>query len=192
MNDPQPAPNVVHGPATVIAPSSYQLDVVGTSVSDIVTSSGAWLFDRAKAGWKVRIFATALCDPTALYVLGAAQVAPADEIHADGLEESTALALSGAALASDPLLARRVHTLAKSRRKEVVFWPDPPEKLRHVCEQVSPVGPSPASKVFKAHAMASAGLDTEITRAQETFYRTTRLILSYESDLVCSATTSWG
>jgi hypothetical protein len=40
----------------------YRLDVVASSVVDVVRFAGGWLFDRAMAGWDVSVLLTDLAD----------------------------------------------------------------------------------------------------------------------------------
>ena len=48
----------------------YRLDVLASSVSDVVRSAGGWLFDRAMAGWEVNLLIADPPDARPLQILG--------------------------------------------------------------------------------------------------------------------------
>ena len=48
----------------------YRLDVVASSVDDVVVSAGGWLFDRAMAGWEVNLLIAEPSDARPLQILG--------------------------------------------------------------------------------------------------------------------------
>ena len=49
----------------------YRLDVVASSVVDVVRFAGGWLFDRAMAGWDVTVLVVDHPDDRPLQILGA-------------------------------------------------------------------------------------------------------------------------
>src|SRR5262245_1855902 len=49
----------------------YRVDVVATTVSDVVRCAGGWIFDRVMQGWAVNVLITQPCDTRALAILGA-------------------------------------------------------------------------------------------------------------------------
>lgn len=50
---------------------SYRLDIVAPSVGDVVKHAGGWIFDRARAGWRVRVVVGELIVDRPLRILGA-------------------------------------------------------------------------------------------------------------------------
>ena len=54
----------------------HRVDVVATTVSDVVRCAGGWIFDRAMQGWAVNVLITHPCDTRALAILGATVNSP--------------------------------------------------------------------------------------------------------------------
>src|SRR5262245_43567919 len=49
----------------------YRVDVVATTVSDVVRVAGVWIFDRVMQGWAVNVLITQPCYTRALAIVGA-------------------------------------------------------------------------------------------------------------------------
>ena len=60
----------------------YRLDIVASSVADVVTFAGGWMFDRVMAGWDVTVL-----------IAGGEDVRPIHILGADTLDLETALAM---------------------------------------------------------------------------------------------------
>ncbi len=57
----------------------YRVDVVATTVADVVRCAGGWIFDSVMQGWAVNVLVTQPGDARALAILGAT----VNESHAD-------------------------------------------------------------------------------------------------------------
>jgi hypothetical protein len=161
----------------------YRVAVVAASIDDAVSSVGAWLFDRAKGGWKVRVFVADPKDPLPLQILGVDTVEPITELRSADLQRSTALAIRGEVLTSNAMLAQRVYAPVLRQGKEVLIWGEPPEKMRHECEMVWYASPSSAASAFKKRALAAAGINASGDPTPETFHWAVRSTLRYSTDL---------
>src|SRR5215207_7462824 len=49
----------------------HEMTVVASSVTDVVTSAGGWLYDRRMAGWRVNVLVDDRAGERALRILGA-------------------------------------------------------------------------------------------------------------------------
>ena len=148
----------------------YRLDVLGSTVDDVVRAAGGWLFDRATAGWDVRVLLANGGDVRPLQILGARAldlesgwqpIAPANP--------SPALAVGADVFESDARVHRDVLAAVDGGLTEVTLWgtarsvelDGSVERAQHVL--------STAARAFKAHALAAAGLSGKRLAAIEAF-----------------------
>jgi hypothetical protein len=153
-------------------PARFTLDVVATSVADVVASAGGWLFDRRSAGWDVNVLVTEAADIRPLTILGV------DVIESDGdlpsglaLKSTTGLAIALDRFAIDDDVRMGVIGAVKSGATEVVMWGDGPpsgidERFDAVVYRLSR-----AAEAFKSHAVAAAGLPDRQIGQIEKLYR---------------------
>lgn len=149
----------------------YRLDVVGTSVPEVVEHAGGWIFDRVGAGWAVTVLVSHMSDPRPLRILGAEVI----DLHAvlgkRGQGRQPQAIAVGADICQDEPRARRglMSALADGRVEVVVWggsWTSPPE------HRVDPVRHhlSVAARAFKARAMQAAGLEPTPVGETEVFH----------------------
>jgi hypothetical protein len=67
--DERKAHSVTRSPARVVL--QHDMTVIASSVTDVVTSAGGWLFDRRMAGWQVNVLLSDRVGERALRILGA-------------------------------------------------------------------------------------------------------------------------
>lgn len=156
---------------------AYRLDVHGVDVDDVVKWAGGWLYDRAAAGWDVRVTLRDEGDRRPLRILG---VGFRDD--AEGPVPS-ALAASARALAANPVLYADLTAALRRGRVEVTLWGDD-DRIATAARGALPAYHvlSSAAKVFKAQALAAAGLDAAPGQA-ESFRAGNRSLLPVPSDL---------
>ncbi|MGX9790884.1 hypothetical protein [Mycobacterium sp. MMS18-G62] len=150
----------------------YQLNVIASSMADVVQSAGGWLFDRSRAGWDVNVLVAQHDDPRALAILGAT----ASDLGAEFSATLRTAALGGAlavgadVLVSDVRIRDEVLKLLKRGLTEVTVWGDAwPAELGR---QVNPVPHriSAAARAFKSHALAAAvGSNGSVGRTETLF-----------------------
>ncbi|BAX94399.1 hypothetical protein [Mycobacterium shigaense] len=141
----------------------YRLDVVASSVADVVRCAGGWLFDRAMAGWDVTVL---LSDPgddadeRPLQILG---------VKALGLElalasvdirpRPQALAAAADLFDCDSQVRRGVLRALDQGATEVTLWGETwPAELDDSVGLVQH-RLSSAAQVFKGRALAAASTD---------------------------------
>lgn len=128
----------------------YELDVIGVDAADLVRSAGGWLFDRAMAGWDVRVTLTKEGDLRPLQILGLR--------IGERRDQPVALAVAG-------VLGFQVQTALNRGDAEVTVWDADRltglEPVRYVL--------SSAARAFKAQALAAVGLDPTELRQVEVF-----------------------
>ncbi len=101
----------------------YRLDVVASSVLEVVTNAGGWLFDRVMAGWDVTVFIAEHADERPLQILGA-QTLDLDDafISLDHRRRPHALAVATDLFGSDLRVRRGVLQALGHRLTEVTLW----------------------------------------------------------------------
>lgn len=139
---------------------SHQLDVVTAGVAEAVRRAGGLMFDRALAGWKVRVVTDDMAHRRALRILGADAEPPAHLADAQSRPDRVArtLLLPVDQFTGDPrsLMAGSMKTEPAA---ELLLWG------RHVDGELTgllhPVryGISSAARRFKEEALRCAGLD---------------------------------
>jgi len=151
----------------------YQLNVIASSISDVVQSAGGWLFDRARAGWDVNVLVTECDDALPLAILGAT----ASDLEAEfaatlrTFSRGGALAVGADLLGTDVRIRNEVVRLLKRGLTEVTVWGQawPAELGRQV--DPMPHRISAAARAFKSHALAAAAVSNDSDDRMETLFR---------------------
>ncbi|WP_208301297.1 hypothetical protein [Mycobacterium sp. DL440] len=148
------------------------MNVIATSVADVVASAGGWLFDRCSAGWDVNVLVTEVVDTRPLKILGVDVIDPQGELAAGlALEASAGLAIALDRFAIDEDLRVGVLRAARSGTTEVAMWGDrPPADVGYLVDSVD-YRMSRAAEAFKGHALAAAGLPDRQIGQIERLYR---------------------
>ncbi|MBY8860035.1 hypothetical protein K7711_26430 [Nocardia sp. CA2R105] len=148
----------------------YRLDVVATSVADVVEHAGGWLFDRSIAGWEVTVLVADPSDPRPLRILGADAIALEEVLASRGQgRRPHALAVACDVCQGDPRARRGLLKALGDGGIEVVVWgegwPTPPE------HRVDPVlhRLSVAAQAFKAQALTAAARPVTSVGTTEVF-----------------------
>ncbi|WP_024804434.1 hypothetical protein [Nocardia sp. BMG51109] len=148
----------------------YRLDVVATSIVDVVEHAGGWLFDRAVAGWDVTVLVADLSDSRPLRILGAEMLELETVLSSGGQgRRPHALAVACDVCECDPRARRGlVNALGDGGIEVVVWgegWPTPPEA------RVDPVlhRLSVAAQAFKAQALTAAAVPASAVGTTEVF-----------------------
>ena len=153
-------------------PLKYQLTVVGSTVADVVTSAGGWLFDRGMAGWEVNVLIPGIPGPAAarpLEILGARcfELGAALESMKKG-PHPHALAVANDLFDDDERVRQMVLTAMRRGSTEISFWgPGSPAGIDRTVSAVDhPL--TAAARVFKAQALVAAAAP-EMTGRTESF-----------------------
>lgn len=162
----------------------YRLDVVATSIVDVVEHAGGWLFDRAVAGWDVTVLLADLSDSRPLRILGAETLELESVLAAGGQgRRPHALAVACDLCQGDPRAQRGLLKALRDGGIEVVVWGEgwhmPPE------HRVDPVlhRLSVAAQAFKAQALTAAAVPATAVGATEVFRSGLSAIPSIGADL---------
>ncbi len=143
--------------ASMDALLSYDLTVLATDIGDVVAGAGGWLYDRVRAGWKITVVIPAGGDARPLEILGVRTVAAGRAAHALPAEPA-ALAVPAGLLGADATVRRHVVDALKRGTAEVTIWGDCANLDVGFAVRPAQYRLSPAARVFKAHALAAAGL----------------------------------
>jgi hypothetical protein len=166
----------------------YRLDVVASSVVDVVRFAGGWLFDRAMAGWDVSVLLTDLADHPdgrPLQILGA-QIVDLEEALASVEYRPRPQALAAAAdlFGCDPRVRQGVLQALDHGVTEVTLWGETwPAELDDSVGLVQH-RLSRAAQTFKAKALAAAALPYGSVGHIETFRSGLLACPSVAADLV--------
>jgi hypothetical protein len=153
-------------------PLRFTLNVVATSVVDVVASAGGWLFDRRSAGWDVNVLVSEVADTRPLQILGVELIDPRDGLaSALAPRTATGLAIALERYSIDDGVRKGVLRAARSGVTEVAMWGD--EAPTDVGDRVDSAvyRMSRAAEVFKGHALAAAGSPDRQTGQIEKLYR---------------------
>ena len=168
----------------------YRLDVVASSVVDVVRFAGGWLFDRAMAGWDVTVLLTDLGrhpDARPLQILGARVLDLEDALAlaaADSRPRPQALAAAADLFGCDSRVRQGVLQALDHGVTEVTLWGETwPAELD---ESVGLVQHrlSMAATTFKAQALAAAAAPHGSIGYLETFRSGLLACPSVAADLV--------
>jgi hypothetical protein len=148
----------------------HEMAVVASTVADVVTSAGGWLYDRRMAGWRVNVLVGDRAGERALRILGADVLDLGGDLEAitDDPGRVSTLAVAADVYAADRRVRRLVAT-SDHRRAEVALWGD----TAPISGNVSAVSYrlSAAARAFKAQALRAADVRTEPVEATEALYR---------------------
>jgi hypothetical protein len=170
----------------------YRLDVVASSVVDVVRFAGGWLFDRAMAGWDVSVLPTDPADHPdgrPLQILGARVVDLEEalasfESGAETRPRPQALAAAADLLESDPRVRQGVLQALDHGVTEVTLWGETwPSELDDSVGLVQH-RLSTAAQMFKAKALAAAAVQHGSIGHTETFRSGLLACPSVAADLV--------
>lgn len=135
----------------------HRLDVLASSVADVISSAGGWLADRALAGWDVNVFVPNSADGAALRILGVnTRVFSEFVAKKRDLHRPTALAVSASALRDDARVRARLAAECKRGIAEITIWGDAGSADVDVNLQAVQHIPSVAAHAFKTHALRAA------------------------------------
>ncbi len=166
----------------------YRLDVMATRTVDVVRREGGWLFDRAMAGWDVTVLLAEHDDVRPLQIL---DVRAIDLELALGGPERRPAALSVATnlYAAEERVRHAVAKTLKCGTVEITMWREhqPLALTRRFVEVHHEL--SSAAGIYKAHALAAAGLSVDSIDPIESFGRARRDSPSFTGRLL-RATTS--
>jgi hypothetical protein len=146
----------------------HEMTVVGSTVADVVVSTGGWLYDRRAAGWQINVLVADRAGERALRILGADVLDLDADLAAiaDDPEPAATLAVAADVYAAD----RRIRRLVSApHRAEVALWGDAasvPENASAVFHRLSA-----AARAFKAQALVAADLSGEAVATTEALYR---------------------
>jgi hypothetical protein len=167
----------------------YRLDVVASSVLDVVRSAGGWLFDRAMAGWDVTVLLTDHADDRPLHILGVQTLDLEEALAAleSGVEtrpRPQALAAAADLLGFDSRVRQGVQQALDRGVTEVTLWGE-----AYPAELDQSVGLvqhrlSSAALTFKAQALAAAASPASSIGLTETFRSGLMACPSVAADLV--------
>jgi hypothetical protein len=150
----------------------YELNVVASTMEDVVESAGGWLCDRARAGWDVNVLVAVGGDPRPLTILGAAAHDLEDRLLQTMRSASQvgALAVSGDLLQADVRVREEVVRVLKRGVTEVIVWGTTwPVELGRQADSVEH-RVSSAARAFKSHALVAAGASTASATATEALF----------------------
>jgi hypothetical protein len=165
-------PDVVPICRPQVGAARYQLNVIGSSVVDVVQSTAGWLFDRVMAGWEVNVLVSGHEDERPLQILGARKL----DLHAEiasitRSRQRPALAVAAEIFAADEAVAREVLATLHRGESEVALWGDAgPGQFGGTVECVQH-RLSGAARAFKGHALAAAGVPTDSVGPTEELFR---------------------
>ncbi|BBY79122.1 hypothetical protein H7I53_16815 [Mycolicibacterium pulveris] len=146
-----------------------RLTVLAADMVDLVSSTGGWLYDRARAGWTVHALADRSPEVRPLTILGATPVF-ADATSVLETTAGGALAVSAELLRRDAGLREQVLGLWNTGAAEVTVWGRSwPEELgRRVEPEQHRL--SVAARAFKARALVAAQAAHRDVAATETVF----------------------
>jgi hypothetical protein len=155
-----------------VGAARYQMNVIGSSVVDVVQSTAGWLFDRVMAGWDVYVLVAGHEDERPLQILGAQKL----DLHAETASitrsrQRPALAVAAEIFAADEAVAQEVLAALRRGECEVALWGNAcPGQLGGSVECVQH-RLSGAARSFKRHALAAAGVPADSVGPTEELFR---------------------
>ena len=163
----------------------YRLDVIATSVVDVVRFAGGWLFDRAMAGWDVTVLVADHPDDRPLQILGVQVLDLEDALAAvETRPRPQALAVAADLFGCDPRVRQGVLQALDHGVTEVTLWGETwPAELDDSVGLVQH-RLSMAAKIFKAQALAAAAVPHGSIGYLETFRSGLLTCPSVAADLV--------
>jgi hypothetical protein len=165
----------------------YRIDVVASSVADVVRSAGGWLYDRVMVGWDVNALLPHGRNILPLQILGVkaldleSQFASARERFA-----GHGLAVSAETFASDARVRMKVLAALDCGLTKVVLWGEGcPEQLERQM-RAAQHRLSAAARAFKVQALAAAAIPEDSVDFAETFLCDMKTCLPVDSDMIPS------
>lgn len=141
-----PSHGVAHG-------SSYQIEVLGAAVEELVISAGGWLFDRMMAGWVVNVLLPEGTDSAPIQILGFKTIC---ESMSQGRRPVRAMVAAADRIGADIGLRDIVGRALDSGQTQVTLWgAQAPQQLKHPATH-GHYRLSGAARAFKAQALRAA------------------------------------
>jgi len=163
----------------------YRLDVVASSVVDVVRFAGGWLFDRAMAGWDVTVLIADHPDDRPLQILGARPLDLEYALESAGTRpRPQSLAAAADLLGCDSRVRQGVLQALDHGVTEVTLWGEtwPAELADNVGLVQHRL--STAAQTFKAQALAAAAAPEIPVAVAEIFRSGLMAFPSVAADLV--------
>lgn len=151
----------------------YAMDVVATSVVEVVSCAGGWLYDRATAGWDVTVLLAAQPDVRPLHILGAKVVDLRDAL-AGPPRRPAAIAAAVALYEADLGVRDEIHAAVVGGRVEVTLWGQNCPRELSRCATDTTHELSWAARIFKTQALSAAAAPAELVPPFETFHTLAR------------------
>ena len=163
----------------------YRLDVVASSVVDVVRFAGGWLFDRSMAGWDVTVLIADHPDDRPLQILGAQTLDLECALESAGTRpRPQALAAAADLFGCDSRVRQGVLQALDHGVTEVTLWGDTwPAELDGSVGLVEH-RLSTAAQIFKAQALAAAAAPASPIGLTEIFRSGLLACPSVAADLV--------
>ncbi|OHV06748.1 hypothetical protein [Mycobacterium talmoniae] len=161
----------------------YRLDVVASSVVEVVGAAGGWLYDRRAAGWQVNVFLPGTADRRPLQILGVGSWA-LDDAFASGPVSGRALAVSAALVAGDARIRDMVRAALNNTRASVTLWGDDWPVPVDRTMQPAHHRLSAAARAFKQHALTAAGAAHRAVDPAEAFLSDLTPCRAVDADLI--------
>ncbi len=143
----------------------YRLDVLAPNVDEVVRHAGGWLFDQARAGWKVTVLL--IDDDRDLLPLHMLGLTPLDLRWSLGAVQRRprprGLALPAAMYGLNRWVRVAVKDGLASGSTDITLWGDPPPAELQRRFDAQDYRPSTVARAFKGHAMGgTVGPETEV------------------------------
>jgi hypothetical protein len=163
----------------------YRLDVLASSVGDVVQSAGGWLFDRAMAGWEVNLLIADLPNARPLQILGINAFPMETALEpVPNWPPTQAIAVAADVFNGNGRVRGSVVAALDRGLTEVTLWGDTwPPGLHRRADAVQH-RLSAAARAFKAHALSAAQLPHCSITETEKFRSGSRWCPPYEPDLL--------
>ncbi|MBW0016119.1 MAG: hypothetical protein JO236_01005 [Mycobacterium sp.] len=166
----------------------YRLDIVASSVVDVVRFAGGWIFDRSMAGWDVTVLLADLADhpdDRPLHILGAQTLDLECALASiETRPRPQALAAAADLLGCDPRVRQGIVQALDHGVTEVTLWGQTwPDELAHSVGLVQH-RLSMAAQIFKAQALAAAASPASSIERTEIFRSGLSACPSVAADLV--------
>lgn len=160
----------------------YRLDVIASTVDEVVQSAGGWLFDRSMAGWDVNLLIAEPADDRALQILGIGTLSLEQTLESTW-PPGQSIAVAADMFNTDARVRENVITALDRGLGEVTLWGDtwPPEVHRRA--ETVHHRLSAAARAFKALALSVAARPSASVAPTETF-RSSSWYPPYEPDLI--------
>lgn len=157
--------------AAAQAGTSHRVDVLGSSIAEIVSGAGAWLADRAREGWNVNVFVPAGLDLRPLQILGVTPQVLGESVPTlGGSRGVNELAVSATLLHTDDRIHMAVCAQLNNTAVKIRVLGDHVvgnDLARHL--QPDTYTPTAAGRAFKIHALYAAGIESGSLPADEVF-----------------------